>query len=68
MKIVFDTNIILNVLLIREPFAQMSINLFDAVVSKEIDGYLCATTLTTIDYLVAKLQDKQLLLDVLIVT
>jgi hypothetical protein len=46
----------------------MSINLFDAVVSKEIDGYLCATTLTTIDYLVAKLQDKQLLLDVLIVT
>ena len=68
MKIVFDTNIILDVLLIREPFAQMSINLFDAVVSKEIDGYLCATTLTTIDYLVAKLQDKQLLLDVLIVT
>ncbi len=58
----------MNVLLIREPFAQMSINLFDAVVSKEIDGYLCATTLTTIDYLVAKLQDKQLLLDVLIVT
>ena len=68
MKVVFDTNIILDVLLIREPFAQMSINLFDAVVSKEIDGYLCATTLTTIDYLVAKLQDKQLLLDVLIVT
>ena len=59
MKIVFDTNIILDVLLIREPFAQMSINLFDAVVSKEIDGYLCATTLTTIDYLVAKRQDKQ---------
>ena len=51
MKIVFDTNIILDVLLIREPFAQMSINLFDAVVSKEVDGYLCATTLTTIDYL-----------------
>ena len=59
MKIVFDTNIVLDVLLIREPYAQMSINLFDAVVSKEIEGYLCATTVTTIDYLVAKRQDKQ---------
>ena len=59
MKIVFDTNIVLDVLLIREPYAQMSINLFDTVVSKEIEGYLCATTVTTIDYLVAKCQDKQ---------
>ena len=59
MKIVFDTNIVLDVLLIREPYAQMSINLFDAVVNKEIEGYLCATTVTTIDYLVAKRQDKQ---------
>jgi predicted nucleic acid-binding protein len=59
LKIVFDTNIVLDVLLIREPYAQMSINLFDAVVNKEIEGYLCATTVTTIDYLVAKRQDKQ---------
>lgn len=59
MKIVFDTNIVLDVLLIREPYAQMSMNLFDTVVSKEIEGYLCATTITTIDYLVAKIQDKQ---------
>lgn len=59
MKVVFDTNIVLDVLLIREPYAQMSINLFDAVVSKEIEGYLCATTVTTIDYLVAKHQGKQ---------
>ena len=48
MKIVFDTNIILDVLLIREPHAEMSMNLFDAAVNKEIDGYLCATTITTI--------------------
>jgi predicted nucleic acid-binding protein len=59
LKIVFDTNIVLDVLLIRELYAQISINLFDAVVSKEIEGYLCATTITTIDYLVAKRQDKQ---------
>ncbi|MDD5273844.1 MAG: PIN domain-containing protein [Methylovulum sp.] len=59
MKIVFDTHIVLDVLLIREPYAQMSMNLFDAVVSQTIEGYLCATTITTIDYLVAKRQDKQ---------
>lgn len=59
MKIVFDTNIILDVLLIREPHAEMSMNLFDTVVNKEIDGYLCATTITTIDYLVSKFQNKQ---------
>ena len=61
MKIVFDTNIILDVLLIREPFAQMSINLFDAVVSKEVDGYLCATTLRTLCYM------KQVVMPALIV-
>ena len=59
MKVVFDINIVLDVLLIREPYAQMSINLFDAVISEEIEGYLCATTVTTIDYLVAKRHDKQ---------
>jgi predicted nucleic acid-binding protein len=58
LKIVFDTNVVLDVLLIREPYAQMSINLFDAVVSKAIEGYLCATTITTIDYLVGKCLGK----------
>ena len=59
MKIVFDTNIILDVLLIREPFFDKSANLFDAVVGKDIEGYLCATTLTTIDYLLSKQQGKE---------
>jgi len=59
LKIVFDTNIILDVLLIREPYAQLSMNLFDAVVSQKIEGYLCATTITAIDYLVSKQHGKQ---------
>lgn len=59
MKVLLDTNVVLDVLLIREPFAQMSMNLFDAVASKKIEGYLCATTVTTIDYLVAKNQSRQ---------
>ncbi len=59
MKVLLDTNVVLDVLLIREPFAQMSMNLFDAAVDKKIEAYLSATTLTTIDYLVAKQQNKQ---------
>ena len=58
MKVLFDTNIILDVLLVRDPFFSLSANLSDAVENKDIDGYLCATTLTTIDYLVTKFQNK----------
>jgi predicted nucleic acid-binding protein len=60
LKVLFDTNIILDVLLEREPFFEHSSQLFDFVESKKIDGYLCATTLTTIDYLVTKHHNRQL--------
>ena len=59
MKIVLDTNIVLDVLLEREPFASLSINLFNAVEQQVIQGYLCATTITTIDYLLTKSIGKQ---------
>ncbi|MDD1417438.1 PIN domain-containing protein, partial [Dolichospermum sp. ST_con] len=42
MKIVFDTNIVLDILLEREPFVSFSINLFNAVEKQIIQGYLCA--------------------------
>jgi predicted nucleic acid-binding protein len=54
LKIVFDTNIVLDVLLEREPFAPLAISLFNAVEQQVILGYLCATTITTIDYLLSK--------------
>ena len=54
MKILFDTNIILDVLLKREQFSDVAIDLLGAVENKIIQGYLCATTLTTIDYLITK--------------
>lgn len=58
MKVLFDTNIILDVLLNRHPFVELSASLVSLVESKKIDGYLCATTITTIDYLVAKSSGK----------
>ena len=54
MKILFDTNVVLDVLLKREPFAADAVNLFAAVENKRIQGYLCAITITTIEYLCTK--------------
>ena len=59
MKVLFDTNIILDVLLDRKPFAEFSSGLVSFAENNEIEGYLCATTITTIDYLVAKTHGRK---------
>lgn len=46
MRVLFDTNVILDVLLARAPYAAPAIALLDQVATKEIDGLLGATTLT----------------------
>ncbi len=59
MKILFDTNIILDVLLNRKPFVELSANLVSSVENKTIEGYLCATTITTLDYLISKSRNRE---------
>lgn len=54
MKVLFDTNIILDVLLDRQPFSEGAAQLMSMVESSEMQGFLCATTVTTIHYLMAK--------------
>lgn len=54
MKILFDTNVILDLLLDRKPFVEHAQSLFEKVEAGKIDGYLCATTITTLDYLLTK--------------
>lgn len=51
MKILFDTDVVLDVLLDRTPFAETGLLLFDRVEQKAIQGYLCATTITNIYYI-----------------
>lgn len=51
MKVLIDTNIILDYLLEREPFLQDAEALFQAIISKQIVGYVTATTLTDIFYI-----------------
>jgi len=54
VKILFDTNVILDVLLDRQPFSQPATQLMAMVTRAEISGYLCATTVTTIHYLLSR--------------
>ena len=54
MRILFDTNVILDVLLDREPFSSTAAELFALVEAGEITGYICATTITTIHHLARK--------------
>ena len=50
----FDTNVVLDVLLDREPFATTAAQLFSHVERGAMSGYLCATTVTTVHYLAHK--------------
>jgi predicted nucleic acid-binding protein len=47
----FDTNVVLDVLLDREPFATIGAHLFSHVERGTLPGHLCATTVTTVHYL-----------------
>ena len=51
MKVIVDTNVVLDVLLGREPFVKPAVDLFRLVEESRIDAFICATTVTTIDYL-----------------
>ena len=56
MRILFDTNIILDVLLLRKPYYSSATFLLSEVEQGKIEGYLCPTTITTIGYLVTKVK------------
>lgn len=59
MRVLFDTNIILDVLLDREPFVRASNELMSCAERGEVSGYLCASTVTTLFYLASKTVGKE---------
>lgn len=54
MKILLDTNIVLDVLMDRMPFSDAAVELFSKVEDGAIIGYLCGTTITTVYYLASR--------------
>ena len=51
MKILVDTNVVLDVLLDRQPFSDPAVRLFSLIENSVVEAFLCATTVTTVDYL-----------------
>jgi predicted nucleic acid-binding protein len=51
VRVLFDTNVILDVLLARPPHAESAARLLALVDRGNLEGLLCATTITTIYYL-----------------
>lgn len=58
MNILFDTNVLLDVLQRREGFVDNAVQLFNAVEESTINGYICANSMSTIAYLLQRHQDK----------
>ena len=53
-RILFDTNVVLDVLLDRQPFAEASAAVWAAAETGAVEGVLAAHAVTTIHYLVRK--------------
>ncbi len=51
MRVTFDTNVVLDVLLQRAPHLQDAAALFAAVERGWLEGLVCATTITTVYYI-----------------
>jgi len=54
VRVVFDTNVVLDVLMDREPHVGAAARLFALVDGGRIDGMLCATTVTTVHHIATK--------------
>jgi predicted nucleic acid-binding protein len=54
MRVLFDTNVLLDAVLAREPFVADAAFLLEAVNAGQIEGFLSATMITDIHYLVRR--------------
>ncbi len=54
MRVLIDTNVVLDFLQEREPFVENAASLFERVDAGEIEGFIAATTITNIYYIVRR--------------
>ncbi|MCX5980949.1 MULTISPECIES: PIN domain-containing protein [Nostocales] len=54
MRVFIDTNVVLDFLLEREPFVEDAVKLFAKIDAGEIIGFITATTITNIYYIIRK--------------
>lgn len=65
MRVLFDTNVVVDVLLAREPYALPAARLLAAIVDGVLAGVLCATSVTTLHYLASKAAGSRVAHDLL---
>jgi len=54
LRLIVDTNVVLDVLLDRRPFVEPAARLFALIEWSKIEASVCATTLTTVHYLLTQ--------------
>jgi predicted nucleic acid-binding protein len=54
MRVLIDTNVVLDFLQEREPFVKDAARLFERVDAGELEGFIAATTITNIYYIVRR--------------
>jgi predicted nucleic acid-binding protein len=54
MRVLVDTNVVLDFLQEREPFVEDAARLFEQIDAGEVEGFIAATTITNIYYIVRK--------------
>ena len=59
MKVLIDTNIILDYALIRQPFYDLADRIFVLVEQKQIEAYVSASTFTDLFYILRKPRGKE---------
>jgi predicted nucleic acid-binding protein len=59
VKILIDTNIVLDLLLEREPFVEKAILIFEQIEQGKLKGYIAATTITNIFYIIRKTESRE---------
>ena len=56
MRVALDVNVILDVFFARQPFAEPASRTFDLIERKRITGFVCATSVTTVFYIGARIE------------
>ncbi len=58
MRLLIDTNVVLDFLQERDPFVENAAKLFERIDAGEIEGFIAATTITNIYYIIRRAAGK----------
>ena len=63
MKVLIDTNVVLDFLLEREPFVEAAADLFEKIDNGQVKVFIAATTITNIYYILRKASGSTIAID-----